>query len=70
MMGRLGSLCWIPSFKWFVKEDIFMVDREASFHEHGFVACDVDGIAMGSTVFANILRKSGSSNTVVQPHGY
>ena len=70
MMGRWGSLCWIPSFKWFVKEDIFIANREASFQEHGFVACDVDGIALASMVFANTLHKSGSSNTVVQPHGY
>lgn len=70
MMGRLGILCWTASFfKWFV-EDMFIANQEASPEEHGFTACDVDGIAMASMIFANILRKSGSSNTVVQPHGY
>ena len=55
----------LPSFKWFVKEDMFIA--KASPQEHEFAAGDVDSIAIASMVFANILRNLGSSNTVVQP---
>ena len=36
---------FLPSFKWFVKEDMFIA--KASPQEHGFAAGDVDGIANG-----------------------